>query len=127
MTYPQVAATELELVDLDHWGMLTNDDDLAHTLPRKDISTYELSENDTASEYMLTSDSLPRDGVPAGKYYHFRWTSHTVYPGVTSSVYLYLPHGAEEAESVNLMICLDGLELRRRAVSCHHSAGQPGA
>ncbi|MFE4080298.1 alpha/beta hydrolase, partial [Paenarthrobacter sp. YIM B13468] len=110
MAHTQVAATELELVDLDHWGMMTNDDDLANTLPLKDIAMYELSENDTVSEYRLTSESLPQEGVPAGKYYHFRWTSHTVYPGVTSSIYLYLPHGAEEAESVNLMICLDGLE-----------------
>ncbi|MFE4082569.1 alpha/beta hydrolase, partial [Paenarthrobacter sp. YIM B13468] len=79
-------------------------------LPGKDLAAVELSENDIEAGYRLTSESLPQEGVPAGKYYHFRWTSHTVYPGVPSSVYLYLPHGAEEAESVNLMVCLDGLE-----------------
>ncbi|MBT2585435.1 hypothetical protein, partial [Arthrobacter sp. ISL-95] len=65
MTHTQVAATELELVDLDHWGMMTNDDDLANALPLKDIAMYELSENDTVSEYRLTSESLPQEGVPA--------------------------------------------------------------
>ena len=110
MTQSQAATIELELVNLDHWGMSpdanVSDDDQT---PGKDLATFELSENDSGSEYHLTLESLPQEGVPAGKYFHFRWTSHTVYPGVPSSVYLYLPHGAEEAESVNLMVCLDGL------------------
>ncbi|MEX0158725.1 MULTISPECIES: alpha/beta hydrolase [unclassified Microbacterium] len=110
MTDATKDTVELELVELDHWGMITNDEDLANTTPREDLAMYELSENDTGSEYHLTSESLPRDGVPAGKYFHVRWTSHTVYPGVTSSVYLYLPHGAEEADSVNLVVFLDGLD-----------------
>lgn len=109
MTHSHADTIELELVDIDHWGMKTNDDDLATSFPSKDWAMYELSEDDSGSEYHLTFDSRPQEGVPAGKYFHFRWTSHTVYPGVTSSVYLYLPHGAEEAESVNLMVCLDGL------------------
>ncbi|MBB6627554.1 esterase family protein [Nocardioides sp. KIGAM211] len=75
----------------------------------KDRAAFEYAD-DIVSEYRLTSDSLPQEGVPAGKYFHFRWTSHTVYPGVTSSVYLYLPHVAEEVNSVNLLVCLDGLD-----------------
>ncbi|WP_454810480.1 hypothetical protein [Paenarthrobacter nitroguajacolicus] len=77
---------------------------------RRDLATFESSENDTGTEYHLTSGSLPQNGVPAGRYYHLGWTSHAVYLGVTNSVYLYLPRGAEEAASVNLMICLVGLE-----------------
>jgi enterochelin esterase-like enzyme len=112
MTHSQTDTIELELVDLDHWGMVVDDSDLAEAskIPSKDLATFELAESDVASsEYHLTFESLPQEGVPGGQYFHFRWTSHTVYPGVTSSVYLYLPHGAEEAESVNLMVCLDGL------------------
>jgi enterochelin esterase-like enzyme len=111
MTHSQTDTIELELVDLDHWGMVVDDSDLAENskIPSKDLATFELAESDVASEYHLTFESLPQEGVPGGQYFHFRWTSHTVYPGVTSSVYLYLPHGAEEAESVNLMVCLDGL------------------
>jgi enterochelin esterase-like enzyme len=111
MNPSQAATIELELVDLDHCGMTTADADLSEDsqTPSKDLATFELSENDMVSEYHLTFESLPQEGVPAGQYFHFRWTSHTVYPGVTSSVYLYLPHGAEQAESVNLMVCLDGL------------------
>ena len=112
MTYSHPDTIELELVDLDHWGMVVDDSDLADVsqIPSKDIARFELAESEvTSEEYHLTFESLPQEGVPAGQYFHFRWTSHTVYPGVTSSVYLYLPNGAEEAESVNLMVCLDGL------------------
>jgi enterochelin esterase-like enzyme len=107
MTSSQPATTELELVGLDHWGE-SPDVVLADKTPSRDLATFEHTD-DIVSEYHLTFESLPQEGVPAGKYFHFRWTSHTVYPGVTSSVYLYLPHGAEEAESVNLLVCLDGL------------------
>ncbi|MBT2565220.1 hypothetical protein J7I84_01695 [Arthrobacter sp. ISL-85] len=69
------------------------------------------------SEYQLISESLPQEGVPAGEPYHFRWTSHTVYPGVPSSIYLYLPHGAEKAESINLMICLEYTAEKVRATT----------
>jgi enterochelin esterase-like enzyme len=108
MTHPQVPATEFELVDIDHWGMLSNVLEQELQTPMKDLGTFD-SADDIVSDYRLTLESLPRDDVPPGKYLHFRWTSHTVYPGVQSSIYLYLPHGAEEAESVNLLVCLDGL------------------
>lgn len=108
MTHSQVDAVEFEAVDLDHMAM-SPEDYSTYSIPPKDVATFELSEDDTSSEYRLTFESLPQEGVPAGQYLHVRWTSHTVYPGVTSSVYLYLPHGAEEAESVNLMVFLDGM------------------
>ncbi len=108
MTPSQASTVELELVDLDHWGVMKNFMDEVMQTPMKDLAAFDHAD-DTVSEYRLTPESLPQEGVPAGEYYHFRWTSHTVYPGVTSSIYLYLPHGAEEAESANLMVCLDGL------------------
>ncbi|XAS70130.1 alpha/beta hydrolase-fold protein [Micrococcaceae bacterium Sec5.1] len=110
MTHPQTAAVDLQLVGLDHSESVFNDDmsDL-DSYPSKDRAVLWESSDDVNSDYRLTYQSLPQEGVRAGKFYHFRWTSHTVYPGVTSSIYLYLPHGAEEAESVNLMVCLDGL------------------
>ena len=99
------------MVDLSH-GQI--DPDLAltefqktHSIAGKDLAAYALAD-DVVSDYSLSADSLPRDGVPAGKYYHFRWVSHTVYPGVARSVYLYLPYGSEEAESVGLLVCQDG-------------------
>ncbi|MBB6627548.1 esterase family protein [Nocardioides sp. KIGAM211] len=111
MIYSQPESVHLDLVDLDHYGMTSSYDDPTdgYTYPSEDRATLFHLSDDVVSDYRLTFESLPQEGVPDGKYFHFRWTSHTVYPGVTSSIYLYLPHGAEEAESVNLMVCLDGL------------------
>jgi enterochelin esterase-like enzyme len=111
VTYSQTATTELELVDLTH-GQVDWEEGLAaflatHNISGKDKAAYELAE-DKVSDYRLSADSLAQPEVPGGKYYHFRWVSHTVYPGIVRSVYLYLPHGAEEAPSVNLLVCQDG-------------------
>lgn len=73
----------------------------------KDKAAYALS-HDKNSDYSLSADSLPQSEVPTGQLYHFRWISHTVYPGVSRSVWLYLPAGAERAGSVNLLVCQDG-------------------
>jgi enterochelin esterase-like enzyme len=113
VTHSQVETTELELVDLSH-GQVDPDADLAsfqatHNISGKDLAAYALAD-DVVSDYSLCADSLSQPGVPQGKYFHFRWVSHTVYPGVARSVYLYLPHGAEEAESVNLAVFQDGLD-----------------
>ena len=113
MIYAQTPATELELVDLTH-GQVDPDVAMAEFLATNNISgkdkaAYVLAD-DVVSDYTLSADSLPQPGVPDGKYYHFRWVSHTVYPGVARSVYLYLPHGAEEADLVNLLVCQDGLD-----------------
>jgi enterochelin esterase family protein len=64
--------------------------------------------DDQRSDYTLSADSLPQDGVPTGQLYRFRWTSHTVYPGVERSVWLYLPHAVTEHKKVNLLVCQDG-------------------
>jgi enterochelin esterase family protein len=113
MSHSQTAIPELELVDLTHGQV---DPDVgnaaffaAHNISGKDMAAYALAD-DVVSDYKLSADSLPQPGVPDGKYYHFRWTSHTVYPGVARSVYLYVPHGAEESESVNLLVFQDGLD-----------------
>lgn len=111
MTSSQVETTELELVDLSH-GQVDPDADLeefqaTHNISGKDLAAYALAD-DVVSDYSLCADSLPQPGVPEGKYFHFRWVSHTVYPGVARSVYLYLPHGAEEADTVNLAVFQDG-------------------
>lgn len=63
---------------------------------------------DQVSDYSLCADSLPRDDVPAGQLYRFRWTSHTVYPGVQRNVWLHLPHVSVQQEKVNLLVCQDG-------------------
>jgi enterochelin esterase-like enzyme len=63
---------------------------------------------DRTSDYSLSPDSLPQDDVPAGQLLRFRWTSHSVYRGVERDVWLYLPDGAEDHESVNLVVFQDG-------------------
>lgn len=112
MTHPNADTVELELVDPDH-GQVDPDEEwaefyAAHNFSGQDLAAFELSD-DKNSDYRLSADSLPQAGVPTGEYYHFRWISHTVYPGVARSVYLYLPSGAQEAKSVNLLVCQDGL------------------
>lgn len=102
---------ELELVALTHGQaehQATNADFFEkHAVSGKDLAAYALADDEN-SDYKLSWDSLPRPGVPAGEYYHFRWVSQTAYPGVARSVYLYLPHGAKEARSVNLLVFQDG-------------------
>src|SRR5436189_1394243 len=61
----------------------------------KDKAAYMLAW-DRTSDYSLSPDSLPQEGVPVGQLLRFRWTGHTVYPGVERDVWLYLPHGVEE-------------------------------
>jgi enterochelin esterase family protein len=111
MTHSLVEATELELVDLSHGQAEREAMDAEfltkHDISGKDKAAYALAD-DVVSDYKLSADSLPQPGVPTGEYFHFRWTSHTVYPGVARSVYLYLPHGAADAESVNLLVFQDG-------------------
>ena len=63
---------------------------------------------DRTSDYSLSPDSLPQEGVPAGRLMRFRWTSHTVYPGVERDVWLYLPQAVEEHDDVNLLVFQDG-------------------
>jgi enterochelin esterase-like enzyme len=63
---------------------------------------------DRTSDYSLSPDSLPQEGVPAGQLLRFRWTSYAVYPGVERDAWLYLPHGVEEHDNVNLLVFQDG-------------------
>jgi enterochelin esterase family protein len=63
---------------------------------------------DRTSDYSLSPDSLPQGDVPAGRLLRFRWTSSSVYEGVERDVWLYLPAGAEDHESVNLVVFQDG-------------------
>lgn len=112
MSNPHEVSVELERVELSH-GQVSPEEEMAafyalHDIPSKDLISYELSD-DQVSDYRLSPDSKPQSGVPAGEYLHFRWASHTVYPGVERSVYLYLPHGAQEAESVNIVVFQDGV------------------
>lgn len=92
-------------------GQVSDDEDwaafLALDISGKDKAAYALA-NDVISDYSLCADSLPQDGVPTGQLYRFRWTSHTIYPGVERNVWLYLPHGAREHEHVNLLVTQDG-------------------
>jgi enterochelin esterase family protein len=105
-------SAELERVDLTH-GQVDPDDEMAEFLATNNISGKDkaayIYSDDLVSEYRLSPDSLPQPGVPEGTYYPFRHVGQTVYSGVARSVYLYLPHGSEEAESVNLLVCQDGL------------------
>ncbi len=50
----------------------------------------------------------PQERRAAGRLLHFRWSSHTVYPGVNRDAWLYLPHGSEEHDKVNLLVFQDG-------------------
>lgn len=104
---------ELEPVELSHlqswWGDLNAGFYDAHTISGQDLAAYTLAD-DIVSDYRLSPDSLPQDDVPRGSYFHFRWTGRAHYPGVERNVHLYIPHGAEDAESVNLLVCQDGLD-----------------
>ncbi len=106
--HSQAEMVELETVELLHGQAAP--DDVGFTLQGvsgKDGAAFALAD-DQVSEYKLSADSIAQADVPSGIYYHFRWISHLVYPGVPRSVYLYVPRGGEQAESVNLLVCQDG-------------------
>ncbi len=73
----------------------------------KDRASY-MRSWDRTSDYSLSADSLPQEGVPAGQLLRFRWTSHTVYPGVERDVWLYLPYRVEDHVDVKLFVFQDG-------------------
>ncbi len=109
--HSQAETVELEVVGLPP-GEVDPDAELgnvftAHNVSGKDRAAYALAD-DVVSDYKLSDDSMPQEGVYSGTYYHFRWVSNLVYPGVARSVYLYVPYGADQAESVNLLVCQDG-------------------
>lgn len=63
---------------------------------------------DRTSDYSLSADSLPQADVPSGQLMRFRWTSHSVYPGVERDVWLYLPHRVDRQRDVKLLVFQDG-------------------
>jgi enterochelin esterase family protein len=97
-----VDTTDGQVDEAEEWAAF-----LSLNISGKDRAAYVLSD-DRISDYTLGPDSLPQDGVPAGQLYRFRWTSHTVYPGVERNVWLYLPRGVADREGVNLLVCQDG-------------------
>jgi enterochelin esterase-like enzyme len=106
------APEAVELVPVDSTdGQVGEAEEMAEHLTLnisgKDKVAYALGDDQT-SDYTLSADSLPQDGVPTGQLYRFRWTSHAVYPGVERNVWLYLPHGATDHKNVNLLVCQDG-------------------
>jgi enterochelin esterase-like enzyme len=106
-----ITTLQLAPVDLTD-GQIGEEEDLREFLATlnvsgKDKAAYEFA-YDRTSDYALSADSLAQAGVPTGQLYRFRWTSHTVYPGVERNVWLYLPHAIAEHQNVNLLVCQDG-------------------
>jgi enterochelin esterase-like enzyme len=55
------------------------------------------------------ADSLPRDGVPAGKILTGKWLSEQVYPGTERDYWIYVPAGSESTDQpLALMVFQDG-------------------
>jgi enterochelin esterase family protein len=63
--------------------------------------------DDSVSEYTLTHDSTPLEGVPRGQFLGFRQLSD-IYPGVEHRAWLYIPRQARSGHAANLLICTDG-------------------
>jgi len=122
MTGPQAATVEMRAVDTndaqmseeEEWSLFFELD-----ISGQDKSIYVRSW-DRTSDYSLSPDSLPQGGVAAGELLKFRWTSHLVYPGVERDVWLYLPHGVEEHDTVNLIVFQDGSSYFGGQVNATH-------
>jgi enterochelin esterase-like enzyme len=97
-----VDVTDAQISEEDEWAAFFMLD-----ISGKDRAAY-MRSWDLMSDYSLCADSLSQEGVPTGQLWRFRWTSHTVYPGVERDVWLYLPHGVEEHDDVNLVVFQDG-------------------
>lgn len=97
-----VDTTDAQTNEDDDWAAFFELD-----ISGKDKASYVRS-IDKTSEYSLSPDSLSQADVPNGQLLRFRWTSHTVYPGVERDAWLYLPHGAEDVKDVNIVVFQDG-------------------
>lgn len=107
-----VNPTNVEMVPVDTNDAQSSEEDewaafFTLNISGKDRAAY-MRAWDRTSDYVLCADSLPQEGVPQGQLLRFRWTSHTVYPGVERDVWLYLPHGIESHDDVNLIVFQDG-------------------
>lgn len=110
MTQPRQLDVEMRPVDTTD-AQISEEEEYAAffrlDISGKDKAAY-MRAWDRTSDYSLSPDSLPQEGVQRGQLLRFRWTSHTVYPGVERDVWMYLPHGAEKHENVNLVVFQDG-------------------
>jgi enterochelin esterase family protein len=98
----RVETTDAQVSQAEEWAEF-----LRLNISGKDKLAYAYADDQT-SDYALSADSLPQEGVPSGELYRFRWTSRVVYPGVRRNVWLYLPHSGTEHKQVNLLVCQDG-------------------
>jgi enterochelin esterase-like enzyme len=97
-----VDTTDAQVSEAEEWAAF-----LSGNISGTDRIAFARSQDQT-TDYFLCADSLPQEDVPTGQLYRFRWSSHTVYPGVERHAWLYLPHGVESHRKVNLLVCQDG-------------------
>lgn len=112
MTVSQAQDLEVEMHPVDVTdGQVSEEEEFEAfftlNISGKDRAAY-MHSWDRTTDYSLCADSLPQPGVATGQLLRFRWTSHTVYPGVERDVWLYLPRGAEDHDQVNLLVFQDG-------------------
>ena len=84
-----------------------NDSDFGWNVSAKDQISYDRI--DDPEPYVLSGDSLKKEGVPQGKLIEGFLTDCSVYPGVAHEYRLYVPQQYDPSIPAALMVVLDGL------------------
>ena len=61
-----------------------------------------------AEDYQLTTDSIPKAGVPQGNVTQHRWVDSKIYPGTERDYWIYVPAQYDSAKPACVMIFQDG-------------------
>lgn len=75
-------------------------------VPKRDILCYEYAKN-KEEHFLLPTEAVAEDGIPAGELKKYQWNESKIYPGVKWEYWIYIPH-QYKGQEVNLIIFLDG-------------------
>ena len=68
------------------------------------------------TEYPLTEDAQPHDGVPKGEVLKFTFAESKIFPGTTREYWVYIPKQYDPAKPACVFVCQDGVQYNAPVV-----------
>ena len=68
------------------------------------------------TDFPLTEDSKPHDGVPKGELIKFQFDQSKIFPGTTRDVTIYVPKQYDPAKPACVFVCQDGVQYNAPVV-----------
>ncbi|MCE9612472.1 MAG: SMP-30/gluconolactonase/LRE family protein [Chthoniobacter sp.] len=68
------------------------------------------------TDYPLTEDSKPHDGVPKGEVLKFTFAESKIFPGTTREYWVYVPKQYDPAKPACVFVCQDGVQYNAPVV-----------